>query len=87
MGVRFWFAVVRDRLTDEIRQEAPWSENREQVEESLEKWRHALERRRRVKAIRSKTAYVSVNERKTDITGDAGRMSRCWITVFFSFST
>lgn len=42
-------------------------------------------RRRRVKAIRSKTAYVSVNERKTDITGDAGRMSRCWITVFLVF--
>lgn len=39
MGVRFWFAVVRDTLTDEIRQEAPWTESREQVEESLERWR------------------------------------------------
>ncbi|KAJ8348946.1 hypothetical protein SKAU_G00275380 [Synaphobranchus kaupii] len=46
----FLFAMVMDRLTDEVRQESPWtmmfaddivicSESREQVEESLEKWR------------------------------------------------
>lgn len=50
------FAVVMDRLTDEVRQESLWTmtfinsivirrESREQVEESLEKWRCALERR------------------------------------------
>ncbi|KAL7841080.1 hypothetical protein SRHO_G00247710 [Serrasalmus rhombeus] len=52
----FLFAMVMDRLTDEVRQEAPWTmmfaddieicgESREQVEENLERWRFALERR------------------------------------------
>ena len=50
------FALVMDRMTDEIREEAPWtmmfaddivicSESKEQVEEKLESWRYALERR------------------------------------------
>ncbi|KAK3553438.1 hypothetical protein QTP70_003587 [Hemibagrus guttatus] len=49
-------AVVMDQLSEEVRQESPWtmmfaddivicSESREQVEESLERWRFALERR------------------------------------------
>ncbi|KAK3563126.1 hypothetical protein QTP86_016360, partial [Hemibagrus guttatus] len=49
-------AVVMDQLSEEDRQESPWtmmfaddivicSESREQVEESLERWRFALERR------------------------------------------
>ena len=69
----FLFAMVMDRLTDEVRQEAPWtmmfaddiaicSENREQVEENLEKWRHALERRG-MRVSRSKTEYMCVNGR------------------------
>ena len=44
--------MVMDRLTDEVRQESPWtmmftdaivicSESREQVEEKLERWRYA----------------------------------------------
>lgn len=42
--------LVMDRLTDEVRQESPWkimfaSDSREQVEGSLERWRHELERR------------------------------------------
>ncbi|KAK3572622.1 hypothetical protein QTP86_001121 [Hemibagrus guttatus] len=52
----FLFAIVMDQLSEEIRQESPWtmmfaddivicSESREQVEESLERWRFALERR------------------------------------------
>ena len=51
----FLFAIVMDRLTDKIRQESPQtmmftddivicSEIRGQVEESLERWRYALER-------------------------------------------
>ena len=47
-----WFG---DRLTDEVRQECPWtmmfaddivicSESRQQLEETLERWRFALER-------------------------------------------
>ena len=38
------------------------SENREQVEESLERWKYAVERRR-MKASLSKTEYMCVNER------------------------
>ena len=52
----FLFAMVMDRLTDEVRQKSPWnmmfaddivicSENKEQVERSLESWRYAFERR------------------------------------------
>ena len=52
----FLFAMEMDRLTDEIRQESQWNmmfaddivicrESKENVEEQLESWRHALERR------------------------------------------
>ena len=62
-----------DRLTDEVREEAPWCmmfaddivicrENREQVEESLERWRLALERRG-LRVSRRKTEYICVNEK------------------------
>ncbi|KAK3541603.1 hypothetical protein QTP86_033082, partial [Hemibagrus guttatus] len=50
------FAMVMDQLSEEVRQESPWtmmfaddivncSESREQVEENLERWRFDLERR------------------------------------------
>ncbi|KAK3524928.1 hypothetical protein QTP86_011499 [Hemibagrus guttatus] len=68
----FLFAIVMDQLPEEVRQESPWtmmfaddivicSESREQVEESLERWRFALERRG-MKVSRSKTEYMCVNE-------------------------
>ncbi|KAK3533100.1 hypothetical protein QTP70_006778 [Hemibagrus guttatus] len=52
----FLFAMVMDQLSEEVRQESPWtmmfaddivicSESREQVEENLERWRFPLERR------------------------------------------
>ncbi|KAK3532173.1 hypothetical protein QTP86_009194 [Hemibagrus guttatus] len=52
----FLFAMVMDQLSEEVRQESPWtmmfaddivicSESREQVEENLARWRFALERR------------------------------------------
>ncbi|KAK3560499.1 hypothetical protein QTP86_009653 [Hemibagrus guttatus] len=52
----FLFAIVMDQLSEEVRQESPWtmmfaddivicSESRKQVEENLERWRFALERR------------------------------------------
>ncbi|KAK3510776.1 hypothetical protein QTP70_022482 [Hemibagrus guttatus] len=52
----FLFAIVMDQLSEEVRQESPWtmmfaddivicSESREQVEVNLERWRFALERR------------------------------------------
>ncbi|KAK3548096.1 hypothetical protein QTP70_004523 [Hemibagrus guttatus] len=68
------FAIVMDQLSEEVRQESPWtmmfaddivicSESREQVEEILERWRFALERRG-MKVSRSKTEYMCVNERE-----------------------
>ena len=70
----FLFVMVMDRLTDEIRQESPWtmmfaddivicSESREQAEASLERWRYALERRG-MKGSRSNTECMCVNERE-----------------------
>ncbi|KAK3509954.1 hypothetical protein QTP70_023778 [Hemibagrus guttatus] len=67
-------AVVMDQLSEEVSQESPWtmmyaddivicSESREQVEENLERWRFALERRG-MKVSRSKTEYMCVNERE-----------------------
>ncbi|KAK3560981.1 hypothetical protein QTP86_023167, partial [Hemibagrus guttatus] len=68
------FAMVMDQLSEEVRQESPWTmmfaddivicrESREQVEENLERWRFALERRG-MKVSRSKTEYMCVNERE-----------------------
>ncbi|KAK3561048.1 hypothetical protein QTP86_026390 [Hemibagrus guttatus] len=70
----FLFAIVMDQLSEEVRQESPWtmmfaddivicSDSREQVEENLERWRFALERRG-MKVSRSKTEYMCVNERE-----------------------
>ncbi|KAK3530016.1 hypothetical protein QTP86_009917 [Hemibagrus guttatus] len=70
----FLFAMVMDQLSEEVRQESPWtmmfaddivicSESREQVQENLERWRFALERRG-MKVSRSKTEYMCVNERE-----------------------
>ncbi|KAK3549760.1 hypothetical protein QTP86_007759 [Hemibagrus guttatus] len=70
----FLFAIVMDQLSEEVRQESPWtmmfaddilicSESREQVEEILERWRFALERRG-MKVSHSKTEYMCVNERE-----------------------
>ena len=65
------FAMIMDRLTDEVRREIPWTmlfandiviceETREEVEWILESWRYALERRG-MKVNRSKTEYLCVN--------------------------
>ena len=62
---------MMDRLTDGIRQEAPWTmmfaddivicnEHKRHAEESLESWRQALERQG-MKASRSKAEYMCVN--------------------------
>ena len=68
------FAMVMDRMTDEIREEAPRTmmfadviatcgESKEQVEEKLKSWLYALERRG-MKVNRGKTEYMCVNERQ-----------------------
>ncbi|KAK3521076.1 hypothetical protein QTP86_007004, partial [Hemibagrus guttatus] len=65
---------MMDQLSEEVRQQSSWtmmfaddivvcSESREQVEENLERWRFALERRG-MKVSRSKTEYMCVNERE-----------------------
>ena len=67
----FLFAVIMDRLMDEVRREPPWTmlfaddiviceETREEVERRLESWRYALERRG-MKVSRSKTEYLCIN--------------------------
>ena len=67
----FLFAVIMDRITDEVRREPPWmmlfaddivtcEETREEVERRLESWRYALERRG-MKVSRSKTKYLCIN--------------------------
>ena len=72
------FAMVMDRMTHDIREEAPWtmmfaddivicSESKEQVEEKLERWIYALERRG-MKVNRRKTEYLCVNERQVNGT-------------------
>ncbi|KAK3574478.1 hypothetical protein QTP86_008076 [Hemibagrus guttatus] len=65
---------MMDQLSEEVRQESPWtmmfaddivicSESRKQLEENLERWRFALERRG-MKVSGSKTEYMCVNERE-----------------------
>ena len=67
----FLFAVIMDRLTDEVRKEPPWTmlfaddiviceETREEVEQRLESWKYAL-KRRGMKVSRSKTKYLCIN--------------------------
>ena len=74
----FLFAVIMDRLTDKVRKESPWTmllgddivickETREEVEQRLECWKQALERRG-IKVSRSKTEYLCItggNDKET----------------------
>ena len=67
----FLFAVIMDRLTDEVRREPPWTmlfaddivickETREEVERRLESWTYAFERIG-IKVSTSKTKYLCIN--------------------------
>ena len=71
----FLFAVIMNRLTDEVRREPPWTmlfvddivickETSEEVERRLECWRYVL-KRRGMRVSRSKTKYLCVNGKKT----------------------
>ena len=64
----FLFAIIIDRLTEDIRKDAPWDmlfaddialsrENHRELEKDLEIWRNALERRD-LKVSQSKTEYL-----------------------------
>ena len=74
----FLFAMIMDRLTDEVRREPPWTmlfaddnviceETREEVEWRLESCRYALERIG-MKVNRSKTKYLCINGGNHDET-------------------
>ena len=74
----FLFAVIMGRLTDKVRREPPWTmlladnivickEAREEVEQRLESWKYALERRG-MKVSRSKTEYLCINGGNDDET-------------------
>ena len=67
----FLFAVITDGPTDEVRREPLWTilfaddivfckETREEVDQRLESWKYALERRG-MKVSRSKTEYLCIN--------------------------
>ena len=66
----FLFAIIIDRLTEDIRKEAPWDmlfaddivqsrQNHRELQENLEIWRNAVEKRG-LKVSRSKTEYLRV---------------------------
>ena len=72
----FLFAIIMDKLTDGLRKGALWammfaddivlcSEDREDVEVDLERWRCTMERRG-MKVSRSKTEYLCINEMEED---------------------
>ena len=74
----FLFAVIMDRLTDEVRRKPLWTmlfandiviceETREEVERRLESWKYTLERRG-MKVSRSKTEYLCINGGNDDET-------------------
>ena len=74
----FLFAMIMDRLMDEVRREPPWTmlfaddiviceETREEVKRRLESWKYALERRE-MKVSRSKTEYLCINGGNDDET-------------------
>ena len=76
---RCLFTMMMDRMTDDIREEAPWtimfaddivicSESKERVEEKLESWRYYALERRGMKVNRRKTEYMCVNERQVNDT-------------------
>ena len=68
----FLFAIIIDRLTEDIRKDAPWDmlfeddivlskKNHRELEEDLEIWKNAL-KRRGLKVSRSKTEYLRVGD-------------------------
>ena len=74
----FLFAMLMDRLTDEVRREPPWTtlfannivickETREGVKRKLKCWRFAL-KTRGMKVGRLKTEYLCVNRRNDEET-------------------
>ena len=68
----FLFAIIMDKLTEDIRKDTPWDmlfaddivlsrQNCRELEDDLEMWRNALERRG-LKVSRSKTEYLKAGD-------------------------
>ena len=68
----FFFAIIMDKLTENIRTDAPWNmlfaddivlsrQNHRELEDDLEMWRNALERRG-LKVSRSKIEYLKAGD-------------------------
>ena len=68
----FLFAIIMDKLTEDIRKGAPWDmlfaddivlsrKNHKELEDNLEIWRNALERRG-LKVSRIKTEYLKAGD-------------------------
>ena len=75
----FLFAMMMDRLTDEVRQESLWMmmfaddiviciESREQVEENLKRWTYALDRR----GMKVSILMFQGSKWNNDVTGSRG---------------
>ena len=69
-SAHFFFAIIMDKLTEDIRKDAPWDmlfaddivlsrKNHRKIEDDLGIWRNALERRG-LKVSRSKTEYLKI---------------------------
>ena len=70
--IPFLFAIIMDKLTEDIRKDAPWDmlfaddivlsrENHRELEDDLEIWRNAL-KRKGLKVSRSRTEYLKTGE-------------------------
>ena len=68
----FLFAIIMDKLTEDIKKDASWGmlfaddivlsrQNHRELEDDLEMWRNALERRG-LKVSRSKTEYLKIGD-------------------------
>ena len=53
----FLYAIIMDKLTEDIRKDAPW----DMLEDNLEIWRNALEKRD-LKVIRNKIKYLKAGD-------------------------
>ena len=70
--IPFLFAIIMDKLTEDIRKDAPWEmlfagdivlsrQNHREIEDDLEIWRNALERRG-MKVSQSTTEYLKAGD-------------------------
>ena len=82
----FLFAIIMDKLTEDIRKDAPWDmlfaddivlsrQNHRELEDDLEIWRNALERRG-LNVSRSKTEYLKAGDLKLQLKLQGEKLKR-----------